>query len=752
MATTRVRHLPLRRVAVLTMVAAVAVALAAPIGPAAADPGALEGGPTSGTAVPLPLPADDIDGSFVASNVTISSSSTRSTSVQPYWNNVGWYSFTPSVTVAVYIRATSISPGGWDNTLEVWTAGGTFVTHNDDSYGLDAAITVTLVAGTDYRIGMGGFSSGARGTATLTFSSRAPSAPGNVNAVAGDGQAAVTWDAPADVAGGIIGYTVLCTPSGGAEVPCGSVTGTPPARSRTVTGLTNGTSYDIRVTAQNSIGSSDPSTATSVTPRGVSTVSVSFDPAAPVSGEPFDVVVSVTSHGVPAAGTVDVSGDGLALTGATLVGGVAVVGDVTRAAGPITVSATYSGSTAVAPSSGSATATVAKQSQTVDFAALGGGLTYAGDPVALTASSSSGLPVTFAAIGACAVSDDVLHLVGVGTCTVTATQAGDSETHAASAAQVVEVGKRPQVLTVSDLAPMVYDQTPVAVTATSNVGLAVTVTAAGACTMVDGLLAATGVGDCTVTATQLGDALNAAAAAVVRTAVVSQRSQVVTLSPLPPLILGMTPIPVAATSEFGLAVTIVGAGACSVAEGLVTLVDVGECTVTATAVGDEVTAEGSATTSGVVVEHPAVVNADVGGAGSVGDPVLGAPVSASGEWLRPGTELTLTVYSTPRLIGAAVVAPDGTATVTGMLPSLEPGEHRLVASGVALDGSPVQSEVAFAVGSDGAIAWVGFAPLSLARSGVEIGGAAMLALAWLVLGAALVAARRRLTPGGMTRR
>jgi len=79
-----------------------------------------------------------------------------------------------------------------------------------------------------------------------------PSAPIHVAAVAGNGQATVTFEAPADNGGsGITRYEVTVTP-GGNVVP-----GT--SSPIVVTGLLNGTSYTFTVRAVNEAGRSDPS-------------------------------------------------------------------------------------------------------------------------------------------------------------------------------------------------------------------------------------------------------------------------------------------------------------------------------------------------------------------------------------------------------------------------------------------------------------------------------------------------------------
>jgi hypothetical protein len=496
-----------------------AALLLAPVG-IVAVPGAAvaavgtAGGTTAATAVPLPVA--DLDSSFVATNVGSSSTGTHS-ATQPFWNNTTWYSYTPTETVRVYIRATSIDPEGWDNTLEVWTASGMLVEQNDDSYDLDSAVTVTLSAGTSYRIAMGAYQSGGKGTATITFSTRVPSPPRDVQAVPGDGSVAVSWTEPEDLAGGVTSYEILCTPAGGTESQCGTVSGTPPQTSTVVGGLQNGVSYTIRVTASNMIGPSEPSAAPSAggaVPQGSSSIGFETSVATPVSGEAFDLTATVSSDGSPVdGGTVDLTVGGTTYTGVPVVGGRATVTGVRLGAGTSTVSATFSGSAAVAGSSGSSSVDVIKREQTVTIDAVGAGLTYAATPVRLVGRSSVGLPVTFAGSGACTVVDGFLQLVGVGDCEIVATQAGDSETEPATASTHVTVGKRSQHLTLTPLVGLTFGFAPVAVTGVSDAGLPVTVTASGACLLVDGALVGVGAGECVLVATAEGDELTLPATA-----------------------------------------------------------------------------------------------------------------------------------------------------------------------------------------------------------------------------------------------
>jgi hypothetical protein len=81
----------------------------------------------------------------------------------------------------------------------------------------------------------------------------APTAPTGVVGVAGDGEVAVSWTAPASDGGSAItGYTVTASPGDATCPTTGDLT-------CTVTGLTNGTPYTFTVTATNDVGTSEPS-------------------------------------------------------------------------------------------------------------------------------------------------------------------------------------------------------------------------------------------------------------------------------------------------------------------------------------------------------------------------------------------------------------------------------------------------------------------------------------------------------------
>lgn len=730
-AAGRVR--PVRVAAVVALAVATTGVLA---GPAAAAP--VVGGATFGEPVLLPVPA--LNGTFEGSNVGISSSGTRPAVTPAYWTNVAWYSFTPEASGTLTVT-TAAQTAGYDTTLEVWTAAGGFIAENDDYQfptTVNSRLAVDVRAGTPYRLGLGSYGNGSNGVATMTlaFAPQAPGTPVGVLAVAGHRQAQVTWTEPDVFA---TSFTVWCTPAGGAEVECGQTAaagGQPPATATTVTGLTNGVTYGIRVTAHNSVGASAPSATASATPQATSTVELGIDPAAPVSGESVDVAVTVTSAEGPATGTVHVTVGGTSHPGVALVDGVATV-TVSLPVGSYTVGAAYSGSAAVTPGTAATTLDVVKRPQTVTLDPLPDGLVYGDGPVTLVASSSVGLPVTLTPSGACTVDGDQLTLTAAGECTVTA-EAGDDQTETASASRTVTVGVRSQNLDVTALSPMVYGQDPVPFDATSSVGLPVSVVASGACELSGGAIVTTTVGACTVTATQAGDA-STFPAEVVQTVDVVKRSQTVSITGVPVLITDNAPLTVSASSDLGLPVTLTASGACALDGDALVVVDVGECRVTADSAGDTVTEPAEATVAAMVMGESPTVSVRLGI--GVGDIVEGTMVDAGGTWLRPGTELTLTVFSTPARLGTGLVSADGTAETPGMLPALPTGTHRLVAEGVALDGSTVTATVAFGVDEFGQVAWVGQPP-GLATTGAELGGAGTLAALWVLVGAGLVGVAR----------
>jgi hypothetical protein len=71
-----------------------------------------------------------------------------------------------------------------------------------------------------------------------------------------------------------------------------------------------------------------------------------------------------------------------------------------------------------------------KASQTITFGALAN-KTFGDPDFAVSASASSGLPVSFRASGNCTITAAIVHITGAGLCTITASQPGDANYNAA---------------------------------------------------------------------------------------------------------------------------------------------------------------------------------------------------------------------------------------------------------------------------------------------------------------------------------
>jgi hypothetical protein len=165
------------------------------------------------------------------------------------------------------------------------------------------------------------------------------------------------------------------------------------------------------------------------------------------------------------------------------------------------------------------------QSQTISFGPLTG-KTYGDADFTVSATASSGLPVSFSATDNCTASGSTVHLNGAGSCTITASQSGDSTyAPAADVSQTFAIARGSQAITFAALADKTYGDPDFTLSATASSGLPVSFAATGNCTVSGSTVHLTSAGSCTITASQAGNANYTAAADV-------QRS--FTINPAPP--------------------------------------------------------------------------------------------------------------------------------------------------------------------------------------------------------------------------
>jgi hypothetical protein len=151
--------------------------------------------------------------------------------------------------------------------------------------------------------------------------------------------------------------------------------------------------------------------------------------------------------------------------------------------------------------------TAQKANQTITFGVLEDAAFGDLDADIVGAFASSDLAVTLTAGGKCTLSGVTVHLLGAGSCTVTATQAGDANYNAAlPVPQTFSIAKGDQEITFFALQTRAYGDSDFAVKATADSGLAVSFTASGRCTVRGARVHLLGPGSCKVTASQQGNA------------------------------------------------------------------------------------------------------------------------------------------------------------------------------------------------------------------------------------------------------
>jgi MBG domain/Calx-beta domain len=229
---------------------------------------------------------------------------------------------------------------------------------------------------------------------------------------------------------------------------------------------------------------------------------------------------------------------------------------------------------------------IGKTDQQITFDALAN-KTIGDADLGITATSSANLVVSFAATGNCTLNGNQIHLTGAGQCTVTASQDGDANTNAATpVARTFSIAKLDQQITFDVLADKKFGDADFNVTATASSNLAVSLAAAGNCTLNGSQIHLTGAGQCTVTASQDGDANTNAAAPVVRVFSIAKSDQQITFETLADKKFGDADFNVTVSASSNLAVSLAAAGNCTLAGNQVHLTGAGQCTITASQDGD----------------------------------------------------------------------------------------------------------------------------------------------------------------------
>src|SRR2546428_418996 len=170
--------------------------------------------------------------------------------------------------------------------------------------------------------------------------------------------------------------------------------------------------------------------------------------------------ISFSLNGNP-IGSASTNGSGIAtLSTASLSG----IGAGTYPSG---VRASFAGDAGYASSSGANSLTIAKADQTITFGALAA-RTYGDANFTVSATASSGLAVSFGATGTCTIATTTVTITGAGSCTITASQAGDTNyTAAPDVPRTFSIAKADQTITFNLLADKTASDAPFTVSATA---------------------------------------------------------------------------------------------------------------------------------------------------------------------------------------------------------------------------------------------------------------------------------------------
>src|SRR6185295_14293543 len=190
-------------------------------------------------------------------------------------------------------------------------------------------------------------------------------------------------------------------------------------------------------------------------------------------------------------------------------------------------------------------------------------------------------------------SPGTIHITGAGSCTITASQAGDVNYNpATNVLQSFTINQASQTITFNALASKTFGDPDFAVNATASSALEVSLGASGNCTVTSpspGTIHITGAGSCTITASQAGDVNYNPATNVLQSFTINKANQTITFNALASKTFGDPDFAVNATASSALEVSLGASDNCTVTSpspGTVHITGAGSCTITASQGGD----------------------------------------------------------------------------------------------------------------------------------------------------------------------
>jgi hypothetical protein len=240
-----------------------------------------------------------------------------------------------------------------------------------------------------------------------------------------------------------------------------------------------------------------------------------------------------------------------------------------------------------------------------------------GATATLGATTSSGLPVTYSTStpSVCALTGSQVAALGTGTCTVTASQAGNTAYLAAtSVTQPFQIAAAAQTISFPAISNLSYTTTPLTVSATASSGLAVSFSSGtpAVCAVSGSTVTLGAAGVCSIVASQAGNTDYAAASPVTESFTVTPLVQTITFPAVSTQATGAVPVALGATASSGLAVSYQSQTptVCTVSGATVTPLAAGTCTLTANQTGSSIYAAATAVSTSFTVAANQITNAN----------------------------------------------------------------------------------------------------------------------------------------------
>jgi hypothetical protein len=195
----------------------------------------------------------------------------------------------------------------------------------------------------------------------------------------------------------------------------------------------------------------------------------------------------------------------------------------------------------------------------------------------------------------CSISGGAVTQLAVGTCVITASQAGDDiYLAAAPVVRSFAVTRAPQTITIGTLNPMTRSSEDQTLVATSSEGLTPITfsTTSPACSIVAGKLRAVAAGTCSIVASQVGSDTIAAASAVRSGIVIAKDPQTINFIQPTGMRVGGSQQTLTATSSAGLTTTLssLTPAVCSVVNRKIQPIKLGSCIIASDQLGNTNTA------------------------------------------------------------------------------------------------------------------------------------------------------------------